>query len=236
MYSRNFYDTKFRIYKGGVNYPCWYMSVLFWGSLLIYIMLKYVPKTIDYIIMCALPVIYSSYSNVFQDGKMEIWYTEHGVYIPLIRGLADLSLGVLIYYVYKWITKKQFYKYKIANWIIEILCIISIFILTIYPKNIDFLFVIVICILVIAIMSPNSICEKIGSFEIIRWLSQYEYAIYLNHAVIIMFFKKYIMGVAELRVAVLLIFIMVLVTMYSIFTTKFINFVVKTVLKVLKRM
>lgn len=215
--------------KEGINYPCWYMSVLFWGSLLIYLMLKYIPKKIDYIIMGVLPIAYFVYSNLFQDGRAEIWDTKHGIYLPLIRGLADLSLGVLVYILYQWIYEKQIYNHKIARQIVEILSVIFIFVLIIYPKNLDVIIVMLMCIFIITTLSEDSIGEKVGSFKIVKWLSQYEYAIFLNHAVIVLLFQKYIIGVVEWRVSIVLFLLLITVTVYSIVTTKLVKYITRNI-------
>lgn len=212
--------------KGGVNYPCWYMSVLLWGSLAVYLMLKYIPKKIDYAVMFMLPILYFMYSYIFQDGRTEIWCAEHGVYVPLIRGLADLSLGVLVHIAYQWISEKKIYDCKILKRVIEILSAIAILLLMIYPKNLDVIIVMLMCIFIIATASIDSIGEKLGSLKISKWLSQYEYAIFLNHAVIILLFKKFIIGVAEWRVSVLLLLLIITVTTYSIVTTRLVSYFV----------
>lgn len=209
--------------RGGVNYPCWYLSVLFWGSLLLFGCMKYLGRPINTAILTMLPIFYYGYSIIFEDGRAEIWNTAHGVYLPLIRGLADLSLGIILYNIYEILQRKKLYRFKMAVCVTEIVSFLLVIALIVCPLNLDVVTVLMISIFILATLNEQSILECIGRFRIVQWISQYEYAIFLNHAVIVMLFRKYIIGVIEWRVSIILLLLLGVVTIYSVLTTEIIR-------------
>lgn len=203
---------------GGINYPCWYISVLFWESLVLYGVLKYLPQMVIFIILMIFPILYYGYSLLFEDGRAEMWNTFYGIYLPLIRGLADMSIGILIFNIYQTMCLKQIYKRRIVFRLIEALSFVAIIVLIMCPFNYDVITVIIMSVFVLAIVSEESVFEKIGKLRLFQWLSKYEYAIFLNHAAILMLFKKYVLDSVELQVRYSALLLLCSVSIYSIIT------------------
>lgn len=209
--------------RGGVNYPCWYLSVLLWGSLLLYAMLKYTKKSIKQIVLLLLPILYYCYSVFLEDGRAEIWNTFHGIYLPMIRGLADMSIGIILYKVYDLIKDYSFYKNKWLINFIEMASFFGIVFMIIYPGNMDYVTICLMMIFILSLLSRVSMFERIGKIKIIEKISEIEYAVFLNHAVIVMLFKKFIIGKVHWRVSGILLLLLVVVTVYSWITTRIID-------------
>ena len=79
----------------GLFYPCWFLSVLLFGSCLIIWILKN-NKKYSIVFLFLIPLF--TFSYLFRvNGSAECWDTVGVFYIPFWRGVAELSLGVLLY-------------------------------------------------------------------------------------------------------------------------------------------
>lgn len=85
---------------GGLNLPLWYLSVLIFGGGFIYNLLKVNTTVTVKVILPIFSVLV--YTYIFQHGQnhmVEYFGIKHGVlYMPMLRGLADMSIGVLGYH------------------------------------------------------------------------------------------------------------------------------------------
>lgn len=54
--------------KGGINYPDWYISVLFWGSIIFYFVLLWAKKWGEFLCFI-LVVLFYVWVNLFNDGR-----------------------------------------------------------------------------------------------------------------------------------------------------------------------
>nr|MBQ8251795.1 acyltransferase family protein [Lachnospiraceae bacterium] len=80
--------------------PHWYVAALFWGSLLVLLLLMVCGKTAGYIFCPFLSIfIYAYYYRMI--GKIDITYSHHAV----LRAAAGLMLGVFIGFVLRFVRK-----------------------------------------------------------------------------------------------------------------------------------
>lgn len=87
------------IYEGGANAPLWYLSILVIGGGLIYSLLKYNKRLSINVCLPLLCLIgYTYIFNESQTGSIEVWDVEGGIKAALLRGMAGMSLGVLLSY------------------------------------------------------------------------------------------------------------------------------------------
>ena len=207
--------------KGGVNYPCWYLSVLVWGSILFYAVLLYTNKKERIFFSAVCTIMFYVWVNMFNGGRTVSWGYFHGFYIPLFRGLANIALGVILYELHIYI--KRFFRR--GNWIIEVISFVLAMIFMAMPSNYDTLFVFFICIFILSILWENSIFNHIGKNLLVRKISKYEYAFFLNHAVIIMLLERYILNTYEFRIMFRLLILLLIVLIYSIITQNLLDFV-----------
>lgn len=61
--------------------------------------------------------------------------------------------------------------------------------------------------------------------HLVRKISKYEYAFFLNHAVIIMLLERYILNTYEFRIMFRLLILLLIVLIYSIITQNLLDFV-----------
>lgn len=81
------------IFNGGFNYPLWYFSVLIWGGGGLYALLKYNKRLTLNIILPLYILLF--YTYIFGKGdSIECWDKDI-FYIPMLRGLADMSVGIM---------------------------------------------------------------------------------------------------------------------------------------------
>lgn len=84
-----------------ICHTAWYVSVYFYGSLLLYYILSHFSKRYVVTIFSAIVIgVYGFYFLVW-NGTMEIWDYKGVFFIPLWRGLAGMSLGILVGMVLK---------------------------------------------------------------------------------------------------------------------------------------
>lgn len=152
--------------------------------------------------------------TIISGGNLENWGYLTVISIPLLRGLADMVVGILIFYSlekFKW-NKIQKYSgcFRIVGGIGFILCIFSV-------NYYDVISVFFSSLLLFgAVLSEKK--YKISS------LSKYCFAIYLNHALII----KLVLGVQKSEMdykdrILFTFFILSIVIIYSIVTHTIIN-------------
>lgn len=205
--------------NSGINYPCWYLSVLFWGALPVLLACQYLPKCVRGTIGIVLPILYFAYSIIFEDGRAEIWNRVFVFYLPVIRGISMISLGAMVYDLHCVLQNKGWYKRELLLQITEVVAFVAVMFFLLCPLNLDCLAVIFFCIFLLSILHKNAILEKIGRTKPFRDISQIEYAVYLNHAAIVLLFNKFVVRTLHVRVAVLLILLIVAVSLYSATTT-----------------
>lgn len=93
------------LYYGGMNFPLWYLSILLVGGGLLYALLKYDQRLALNIVfpwLCLQGYVYI-FSNS-PDGSIQVWGANGASVMKLLRGVAGMSLGVLLAYFF---TRKQ---------------------------------------------------------------------------------------------------------------------------------
>lgn len=213
--------------KGGLNYPCWYISVLFWGSILFYAILLYTTKKVRIFLFTICVVMFYTWVIFFNGGRTVNWGYFYGIYTPLLRGLANMALGVIIYDVYIHIHHETYKKYLIR--IVEVTSFILAMIFMAVPSNYDILFILFICIFILSSLWKQSVFAYLGKNWLVKKISRYEYAIFLNHAVIIILLEDYLLNICNLRIMYKLLILLFIVTIYSVITQKLIDFIKKKV-------
>lgn len=170
--------------SGGINYPLWYISVLFVGGSLIYTFLFFLgdKKYISYI---ELIIIFGVYILMYchNPNTLEQWsYVGSVVYLPFWRGIADMLIGVYISSKYNGHTSNiELLKY--LDVVMLILVTIAMF-----SKLSAYFILVVLTIMLLISSNPSSSLQHLGKNKIIKFLLMHEYTAYLSHALIIDFF------------------------------------------------
>lgn len=210
-----------------INYPCWYLSVLIWGGLIVFAALKKLNKKICLIMSTICIVLTYGYTLITYQ-QMETWDSLWGVIkLPFWRGVAGMLLGAGIYSVAGWIEKRDYYrKYKVLFIIAELLsfAVTGILLMT-KGAYLDAIMIVTFAVMVLTIVSPYSIMEKLSNNRVVKFCAKYEYAMYLNHALIIYCFGMLFVYRMEVPKWFHVIGLILMVFLYSVCTTEFIHYI-----------
>lgn len=161
----------------------WYISSLFLSSIFLYGCLKRLSKKGCFFILVFLIAI--GYFSQFLFGSMCIvtWESPIGFCLlpGLIRGLSEMSLGILCFYLGRIFDEKGIWKRKKEVLIgIEFLCMLIVVIYT--YKHLDN-YVLVLALFCVAVTIGYFCQHNILSCALIRKFSFLTYPIYLNHPI-----------------------------------------------------
>lgn len=179
------------IFSGGFNTPLWYFSVLIWGGGGLYALLKYNKRLTVNIILPLYILLFYTYIFSRRD-SIECWDKDI-FYIPMLRGLADMSVGI----VSAELSLKVLPKIKKSRLLFDIISIISfILFLTVFytSKTYDKYTIILIPILILNSISEKGILHRLLNKNFSSKLGGLTYEMYILHAPILMvlgfFFKN----------------------------------------------
>lgn len=168
------------IYTGGINYPLWQISTLISAGYFIYELLTRDEKLTTKII-CPLAILLA---YTYLKGSNVEYFSIYGIiYIPLLRAFALMSLGVITYNIVK--SEEYHYILEKHPLFLNIISIISLISLIIYQRY-NFIHFILSIIIIMTLYYKDSWLNKILNKEIFKGFGDLSYAIYLNHAVIIL--------------------------------------------------
>lgn len=213
------------IFRGSINYPLWYLSVLIVGGYFIYYIL--IRHEYEFTHFIAPSIIILVYTFIVNNGSsLENWDTTFIFYIPFWRGIADICIGIIIYKISTHMEK--FKKYSLLLNIFEIISFILFAYLLICDNNNDIYSIIFLPVLILSCFYEKSIANKLFNCNIWSELAKYTYAIYLNHSLFIHIFKlivsKNIMYNISYIYVYLFIFLFILsLLIYSILTEKLVS-------------
>lgn len=220
------------IFKGNINYPLWYLSVLIIGGFIIYECIKKDEKLFTRIIFPIIIVFNFSLLNSLGNG-LENWETINGIYMPLLRGIADICIGVLLSSFMEDNDMDSIYKkidkYYILEYIIELISCILLGYLVIFKTNYEMYSIILIAIIIFACNYKNSLINKLFNSEIYYKFGRITYSMYVNHAsiIIIMSFlyrKIFKYNISEINITLIYFALLII---YSIIS----KHIIKTILE-----
>ncbi len=212
--------------RGGVNYAAWYVSVLLFGGILLYAVLRNTKQKVILPILTVfslatilcIQIVYGNF-DIFEN------------FIPTIRGMADMSLGVVVYALQDKLQSSVFSKNKKVFNLLEIFVFASVLALLFVKLPLDWLVTLLIALLVLLMSNPNSVFSKFGELSVVKWLGKYEYAIYLNHAFVLAIFRIFVRPRIPEILPLQLFVIYVAVIVYSVITTEVISRMVNKLFK-----
>ena len=218
------------IFNGGFNYPLWYLSVLLLGGYLIYELLRKNKETFLKIIGPII-ILFTFTLIKSKNGSIENWGIIYGLYMPLLREIADLTTGCILAWIYQEYNEKLEIiiknNKKISN-IIECYVYFLLFYIIINKTEYEFYSLILFTILILYANLKISISSKFLNNKIFKNNGDLTYAMYLNHAFIIMilsfiyehFLFKYI------NIEIISVIYIFSVIVYSYFTDKFVKYLI----------
>lgn len=147
------------IFRGGFNYPLWYLSVLIFAGYIVYELLKKDKETFIKIISPITIVFTFSLLNFLGKG-LENWDTVYGIYLPLLRGFSDICIGVLISEFVDTKYFKDIEEKKVIFRIVEFLTYVCLFYIIIFQNKFEMYSILLIPIVILAANNKNSLACK----------------------------------------------------------------------------
>lgn len=209
---------------GGVNYPCWYLSVLFYSSIFIFWLLKkssFKVIAISGTIISTLTFVYMAIAY----GKLETFATILIFYLPFWRGLSELLIGVILYRISVKLEEKIYKTYNLSFRIIEICTSVLITAFLFIPGKWDFLELLLIALLVVSITSPYSLFIIADTSVWIRTGIRYEYSVFLNHAFVIGLLGKLLFDRVAVPGIMAALIVVSCTFVYSVCISKFVDLI-----------
>lgn len=216
------------MFEGGYNYPCWYVSTLMFASFVVYELLKYREGLFVKIISPL--VVVAGYSYIFVNWTDEfIWSNQGCIYVPMLRCLCGLSMGVFILYV----SRCSFVKSINRIWgtIAEFACLAVIS--TGLVTNIFSEAVIVSAFAVLAFLTYSQcgiLGGKLFNFKGFGYVSAYSYSVYLNHGIMANVLDTLNNSFLHIGKSLIIVYLLAVIV-YSIITHKVISLVCKRIEK-----
>ncbi len=213
---------------GGLNTPIWYISVLIIGGYIIYGILKKDEKVFLRILG---PVFIIFTFNLIKSNSnsIENWSNINGLYLPLLRGMADLMIGCLLAEILNRYSNKiecLIVKRKIIAFIVEISTYVLLAYIILFQTDYEMYCLILFPLLIMFAYCQKSISSKLFNKEIYKNNGDLTYAMYLNHSVVnmVMSFAYEIFLSRIFNAEIMTIMYVVVVIVYSYFTNKIVNY------------
>lgn len=179
------------VFTNGIINPSWYLSVLIWGGGWLYAMLRFNRGLALALLFPIIIVFYFTYINM-HGNNFEIWETPEGLFLPLFRGMAEMSIGA---YLYIFLSSKQssfIDEYPVSANVLSLLCLMLFFVLLFLTKSMDLFAIILIPIFLIGILYSKGWLNKFFSHKIWSWLGGITYEMLIVHWCFVMAFRALI--------------------------------------------
>ncbi len=125
------------IFSGSLNYPMWYLAVLIPGGYLVYWGLNKAGRIYTEIIAPVSVVVILAFLFHKNGDSIEVWGNYGGLYIPMLRGIADLNLGIIIYHMVEVLKFQNICRKKRMGEWIKAVCFLGVCTCIIFHSAID---------------------------------------------------------------------------------------------------
>lgn len=171
-----------------INIVCWYLSALVFASLVVHYL---VLRDEDGFVKVIAPVLLvACYGTLFDRAgclAATIVFTRYAPHLGFMRGLADITVGVLAYRAYEWMDEVQFRGEGVLATLLETAVFAAA---ALYMHRcsgrFDFLFVPLFFAFVISVFRGKSLFTKLFDNDLSDWLGRQSYAYFLNNIVVIL--------------------------------------------------
>lgn len=174
-------------FRGALNSPTWYISVLVIGGHIIYDIIKR-KKDLFIKLIGPIIIIYSYGVLRWNSSYIENWGINYGLYVPLLRGMADMTIGCLIAFFtgeYKQQISQFIDNHRITYVFFEIWTYVGIAYLIFNKTEYDIYCLILFSILIIMANNEKSISTKLFNNKIFKRSGELTLTIYLSHMVVV---------------------------------------------------
>lgn len=217
------------VFQGGFNSPLWYYSVLIIGGYFLYFIVSRLKFGTEFIIplLCLFSFVYIKF--ITGGGGLENWSTHGAIYVPLLRGTADIGVGIIT----RGVVQSKFdriYNSKILDIVLVFAFILTIGVMTI--ENISDFYVLLTMPVMIFIGLRNQ-CFVYRIFKSRIWdkLGRITWEMYLLHGIFISMFNKALQIIAIDANILVFIVLVLFVTVLSFAYKKVCEFLRKLLLR-----
>ena len=176
------------IYLGGVNFPMWYVSVLLYGGAIVYSLLRYYRHlALSVIFPIVILLGYTFIFNMDDRGRIDGFDLYGCMYVPMLRGICDISLGVVLGYV---LATRQTIVKRIRPWVIDVLSILALVLFLIFAfmpskDSYDRYLLIVIPMVLLACWQKNSLLNRVLKSNVWARLGGISFQMLVYHGYIV---------------------------------------------------
>ena len=205
---------------GGYNFPCWYIAVMMVSGILIYNMLSLHENAFVKVIAPLIVIGCYTWLTGSEDG-FETWTYIGPLSMPLLRGFADMSLGVILSAFVEELSPIS----EKLDLCMELLALFLIFLGMFTNAAGEVLTVAAFCLLILSLTAGENVLSRYMSGR--RWIAVaggYCYSVYLNHGVWVKLFQY--LG-KRVQIPFVLLIYLFLVIVYSIFTKWIVDRVIR---------
>lgn len=199
------------IFRGGFNYPLWYLSVLVVGGALLYGMLNINRKVTINVVLPVLIILVYTYLFSFNKFSLENWDIVGCFSLPLLRGMADISIGILVCHIYIH-NISSIIKYKALLNLISIPCFL-LFILSMFAtRSYDQYVLIFVPVMILSCVISGTWVNITFSSSFWTKCGSITYEMYLLHASIMFLYTSCIKyGVINNKILVSVCYLITLI-------------------------
>lgn len=192
------------IYLGGVNFPMWYVSVLLYGGAIVYSLLRYNQHLALSVIF---PIVilfgYTFIFNMDDRGRIDGFDLYGCMYVPMLRGICDISLGVVLGYV---LTTRQTIVKRIRPWVIDVLSLLALVLFLIFAfmpskDSYDRYLLIVIPVVLLACWQKDSLLNRVFKSNVWARLGGISFQMLVYHGYIIIPFYLFLIKLIPMQFA-----------------------------------
>ena len=212
---------------GGINYPCWFLSVLLYSDLIIFLLLKLFSKKVYITITLIISIAFYVMMIVFFPDTIEVWNYQYIFFSPLWRGFIAMLLGTNVFYLTEKIGSSLDSRVlRIIEQItfggVIILCFINL-------PFFDYVAILLLLVLLLLSNSEKSLFNTVGKNKVVRFLCKHQYSLFLNHAWVIEvtrhFFKKFSIDNVIIKCFATLIIVFIVSFLFDLIYERFVKFI-----------
>lgn len=170
-----------------INIVCWYLSGLVFASLIVhYLVLRDEDGFVKVIAPILLVVCYGTLFDRAESLAATIVFTRYAPHLGFMRSLADVTVGVLAFRAYEWMSDVELPGENIVSTVLEAAVFLaSALYMYRFSGKYDFLFVPLFFAFVISVFRGKSLFTRLFDNRLSAWLGRQSYAYFLNNIVVI---------------------------------------------------
>lgn len=219
------------VFQGGFNYPLWYYSVLIIGGYFLYYLVSRFESGIEFIIplYCLISFVFIRYIT---GGELENWSTHGGLYVPQLRGTADIGVGIIT----RGVLQSKFdriYNSKILDFVLVCSFILTVGVMMSEDVS-DFYVLLTIPVMIFVGLRNQCLIYRMFKSNVWDKFGRITWEMFLLHGVIISVFNKVLQVIGIDANAFIFVILVFLVTVLSFAFKRVCEYLRKLLIRTLK--